>query len=268
MLGRVRFVGTAVLAALALALLLPFHLVAVAIGGRTTMRVAQIWQRFVCFLMGVRVTVSGAPAAERPLLLLANHTSWLDIPVLASVAPVSFVAKQEIAGWPVIGFLAKAQRSVFIDRDRRNAVGAQADAMAGRLSRGDAIVLFAEGTSSDGNHVLPFRSALVGAAQRAIEGDGAATVQPVAVSYRRMHGLPLGRQHRPLVAWYGGADLLPHLRRVLSEGGIDVHVAFGRPKLVSAADDRKAVAQAAGAFVRRAVPALNAGREPPTIEPP
>ena len=260
MLGTVRFVGTAVLALGALVLLLPFHVVAVAIGGRATMRVAQVWQRFVCFLMGVRVTVSGALAPERPLLLLANHTSWLDISVLASVAPVSFVAKKEIAKWPVIGFLAKAQRSVFIDRDRRNAVGAQADAMAGRLLRGDAIVLFAEGTSSDGNHVLPFRSALVGAAQRAIEGDRAATVQPVAISYQRMHGLPLGRQHRPLVAWYGGADLLPHLKRVLSEGGVDVHVAFGPAQRVSANDDRKRVARAAGDFVRRLVPILNAGR--------
>ena len=99
--------------------------------------------------------------------------------------------------------------------------------MAGRLSKGDIIVLFAEGTSSDGNKVLPFRSALVGAAQRAIEDGGAATVQPVAIAYRKMLGLPLGRQHRPLVAWYGGTDLLPHLKRVLSEGGIDVHVVFG-----------------------------------------
>jgi 1-acyl-sn-glycerol-3-phosphate acyltransferase len=261
MLGLIRFYGTAALAALALLVLLPFHLVAVAIGGRSAMRVAQVWQRFVCVMIGVRVTVSGRPAADRPLLLLANHTSWLDIPVLASVAPVSFVAKHEIANWPVIGFLAKAQRSVFIDRGRRNSVGAQAAEMAGRLSRGDAIVLFAEGTSSDGNQVLPFRSALVGAAQRAIEGDGAATVQPVAIAYQRMHGLPLGRQHRPLVAWYGAADLLPHLKRVLSEGGIDVHVAFGPAHRLSVNDDRKAVAQAAGSYVRRLVPALNAGRE-------
>jgi 1-acyl-sn-glycerol-3-phosphate acyltransferase len=260
MLGAIRFIGTAVLASLALFVLLPFHLAAVWIGGRSAMRVAQIWQRFVCFLMGVRITVTGAPSDDRPLLLLANHTSWLDIPVLASVAPVSFVAKQEIANWPVVGFLAKAQRSVFIDRDRRNAVGAQADAMAGRLSKGDAIVLFAEGTSSDGNHVLPFRSALVGAAQRAIEGGGSATVQPVALAYARMHGLPLGRQHRPLVAWYGGADLLPHLKRVLSEGGVDVHVAFGPAHRLAAGDDRKAAAASAGAFVRRLVPALNAGR--------
>jgi 1-acyl-sn-glycerol-3-phosphate acyltransferase len=80
-----------------------------------------------------------------------------------------------------------------------------------------------------------------------------------------MLGLPLGRQHRPLVAWYGGADLLPHLRRVLSEGGIDVHVVFGPARRFGARDDRKAVAQEAGAFVRRLVTMMNAGRTPAEI---
>jgi lyso-ornithine lipid O-acyltransferase len=265
MLARIRFVGTVALAALALMLLLPFHLVAVKLAGRSTMKVAQLWQRFVCFLIGIRITVTGAPAEDRPLLLLSNHNSWLDIPILASVAPVSFVAKREVAGWPVVGFLAKAQRSVFVDRTRRQATGAHADEVAGRLSKGDIIVLFAEGTSSDGNKVLPFRSALVGAAQMAIESGGVATVQPVAIAYQKMLGLPLGRQHRPLVAWYGGTDLLPHLKRVLSEGGIDVHVVFGPARRLSAHDDRKAATLEAGEMVRRLVAALNAGRAPAEV---
>lgn len=262
MIGRFRFMTIAALAALGLAVLLPFHLLAVSLGGRATMRVAQLWQRFVCRLMGMRITVTGAPSQDRPLLLLSNHSSWIDIPVLASVAPVSFIAKKEVAGWPLVGFLARAQRSVFVDRQRRHATGAHADEVAGRLSKGDIIVLFAEGTASDGNKVLPFRSALLGAAQRAIEDGGAATVQPVAIAYQRMLGLPLGRQHRPLVAWYGGTALLPHLRRVLSEGGIDVHVAFGPPRRLGAREDRKAVAREAGEFVRRAVAQINSGRAP------
>lgn len=262
MLGRVRFYGTIVLAALALALLLPFHLIAVARGGRSAMVVARLWQRFVCVLMGLRVTVTGAPAPDRPLLLLANHTSWLDIPVLAGVAPVSFIAKKEVATWPIVGFLARAQRSVFVDRGRRQATGAHAIEVAGRLSKGDIMVLFAEGTSSDGNKVLPFRSALVGAAQKAIGADGLATVQPVAIAYPRMLGIPLGRRHRPRVAWYGGTDLLPHLKRVLSEGGIDVHVVFGAARAMTMRDDRKAITQEAGHTVRRLVAALNAGRAP------
>jgi 1-acyl-sn-glycerol-3-phosphate acyltransferase len=262
MLAKIRFYGTVLLAAFALVILLPFHLVAAKFGGRSGMKVAQLWQRFVCFLIGIRVTVTGAPSDDRPLLLLSNHNSWLDIPILAGVAPVSFIAKKEVAGWPVVGFLAKAQRSVFVDRTRRQATGAHADEVASRLSKGDIMVLFAEGTSSDGNKVLPFRSALVGAAQMAIGDGGAATVQPVAIAYQKMLGIPLGRQHRPLVAWYGGTDLLPHLKRVLSEGGIDVNVVFGPARRLSARDDRKAATLEAGEMVRCTVAALNGGRSP------
>lgn len=265
MLASIRFAGTVLAAAFALLILLPFHLVALAVGGRHSMIVAQLWQRFACRLMGIRISVTGAPAAGRPLLLLSNHTSWLDIPVLAGVAPVSFVAKSEVASWPVINWLARAQRTVFVDRKSRHATGAQADAVAGRLAKGEIMVLFAEGTSSDGNAVLPFRSALVGAAQRSIADGGAATVQPVAIAYRRMHGLPLGRQHRSLVAWYGGTELLPHLRRVLSEGGIDVAVVFGPAQTLRAGGDRKTATREAGELVRRLVAALNAGRPPATI---
>jgi len=265
LLAQIRLYSTLLLAALALIVLLPFHFIALYISGRSPMRVAQLWQRFVCFLIGVRVTVTGAPAEGRPLLLLSNHTSWLDIPILAGVAPVSFVAKKEVATWPVVGFLARTQRSVFVDRNRRNATGAHADEIAGRLSKGDILVLFAEGTSSDGNKVLPFRSALVGAAQKAIADGGTATIQPVAITYRRMLGLPLGRQHKPLVAWYGGADLVPHLKRVLSEGGIDVEIVFGPARTLTAGDDRKAATQEAGELVRKLVAALNGGRDPKVV---
>lgn len=265
MLGRMRLAATAVLAAAALVLLLPFHLIGMAVGGRAASVVTVFWHRFALTLMGVRVVVTGAPDAGRPLLLLANHVSWLDIPVLASLAPLSFVAKNEVAGWPVFGWLARLQRSVFVDRERRRATGEQADELAGRLSAGDIVVLFAEGTSSDGNRVLPFRSALVGAAQRAAAGGGEAVVQPVAIAYPRMLGLPVGRRHRPRIAWYGGMDLLPHLRHVLSLGGIDVHIVFGPAWRLAPGTDRKRVSAAAGAFVRRTVAALNAGRTPEEV---
>jgi 1-acyl-sn-glycerol-3-phosphate acyltransferase len=261
MLGRMRLAATAVLTAAALIVLVPFHLAGMAIGGRAAGALTVPWHRFALKLMGVRVTVTGTPDAGRPLLLLSNHVSWLDIPVLASLGPVSFVAKKEVATWPLFGWLARLQRSVFVDRERRRATGDQADELAGRLSAGDIVVLFAEGTSSDGNRVLPFRSALVGAAQRAA-GGGEAAVQPVAIAYPRMLGLPIGRRHRPRIAWYGGMDLLPHLGNVLSLGGIDVHVVFGPAWRLGPGTDRKRVTAAAGDFARRTVAALNAGYPP------
>ncbi|HEX2257597.1 MAG TPA: lysophospholipid acyltransferase family protein [Afifellaceae bacterium] len=265
MIERLRFAVTAVLAAFAFILVLPFHLIGLAIGGRAAGLVPVAWHRFVTLLLGVRVVVTGQPAGERPLLLLSNHMSWLDITVLGSITPLSFIAKSEVAAWPVFGWLAKLQRSVFIDRQRRHATGATADLVAERLSQGDVIVLFAEGTSSDGNRVLPFRSALVGAAQRTLVNGGSAWVQPVAIAYVRMLGLPMGRQHRPQVAWYGGADLLPHLKRLMGKGAVDVHVVFGPARRLESGADRKKLAEENGALVRRLVAGLNAGHAPEAL---
>jgi len=262
MIGTVRLSITILLATLSLLALLPFHFIAIAIGGSNAGAVAMRWHRFALFLMGVRVSVRGTLAPGRPLLLLSNHMSWLDIPVLASRVPLSFIAKKEVASWPVIGWLAKLQRSVFVDRQRRHRTAQVADQVAGRLARGDIIVLFAEGTSSDGNTVLPFRSALIGAAHKALDGEESATVQPVALAYTRVQGLPLGRQHRTKVAWFGDMDLAPHLKAVLANGAIDVEVVFGPPHDLTLQTDRKAVAVEAGAFVKKTVARLNTGHDP------
>ncbi len=262
MIGAVRLSVTILLATLSLLALLPFHFIAITIGGPNAGAVTMRWHRFVLFLMGVRVRVRGAPAPGRPLLLLSNHMSWLDIPVLASRMPLSFIAKQEVAGWPVIGWLAKLQRTIFVDRQRRHRTGQVADQVAGRLARGDVIVLFAEGTSSDGNTVLPFRSALIGSAHRAIDGEESATVQPVALAYTHVYGLPLGRQHRAKVAWFGDMDLAPHLKAVLASGAIDVEVVFGPPHDLAPHSDRKDIAAQAGVFVKKTVARLNAGHDP------
>ena len=121
------------------------------------------YHRLVCRLLGVRVHCEGRLAREGGVLIVANHISWLDIPVLSTVAPLSFVAKSEVATWPFVGLLARLQRSVFVERARRMQVRETASEMMARLDAGDNVVLFAEGTSSDGNRVLSFMSSLFGA---------------------------------------------------------------------------------------------------------
>ena len=149
------------------------------------------------------------------VILTANHTGWIDIPVLSAVTPVSFVAKQEVNLWPFFGTLARLQRTVFVRRERSKALEDR-DNIRRRLSDGDALVLFPEGTSGDGNRVLPFKSSLLSAAELALgEGvEGAARhapVQPVSVTYVGLHGVPMGRENRPLIAWYGDMELVSHL---------------------------------------------------------
>lgn len=227
-----------------------------------------LYHRFLCALMGVRIRTHGTPATARPLLLAANHVSWLDIIVLGALGPTSFVAKQEVATWPVFGWLARLQRTVFVDRERRTRTGHSNRELARRLAEGDVITLFAEGTSTDGNDVKPFKSALLGAVhESAKEGRHRPLlcVQPVAIAYTRLNGIPMGRQHRTAVAWFGDLELAPHLWRMLRLGTIDVEVAFGEPSLLYSPAERKPVAATCEGWVRRTALALNAGR---SLSPP
>jgi 1-acyl-sn-glycerol-3-phosphate acyltransferase len=191
------------------------------------------------------------------VLLTANHTGWIDIPVLSAVAPVSFVAKQEVNRWPFFGTLARLQRTVFVRRERSKALEDR-DNIRRRLSDGDALVLFPEGTSGDGNRVLPFKSSLLSAAELAV-GEGAhgavrhAPVQPVSVTYVGLHGVPMGRENRPLIAWYGDMDLVSHLWEALGAGPVDVVVELHPPLTIDETGGRKELAAAAEAAVRGGV---------------
>jgi lyso-ornithine lipid O-acyltransferase len=212
------------------------------------------FHRCVLTLIGVKVAVNGGEARERPLLIVANHVSWLDIVVLGSLAPLSFIAKSEVAGWPVIGLFARLQRSIFIERERRHKTGEANAAIGARLKAGDAMLLFGEGTTGDGIHILPFRSALLGAAREALgEGAKSAFVQPLALRYTRRGGLPIGRGAMKEVAWIGDMDLAPHLMGVLSGPPIDVVVNWGEPLIYDATTDRKALTRKLEGDVRALV---------------
>ena len=220
--------------------------------------------RALCRLMGVRIETYGRPYKERGVLLAANHTSYFDMPVLAAVIPVSFVAKSEVAKWPFFGPLSKLVRTVFVERDRRSKVGEQRDRIRERLEEGGTIVLFPEGTSSDGNRVLTFKSSLLGSAEAMVKGtDGQmrrVVVQPVSVAYTRLHGMPMGRELRPFFAWYGDMDLVPHLWEAFCLGPIDVMVHYHPPMTVDQFPSRKELAVACEKLVAEGVAHALAGR--------
>jgi len=243
--------------------LLPFQWLAVRMKWPIRRRIPTLYHRLVCRILGIRITTMGRRIEEHPLLIVANHTSWLDICVITAVAPVVFVAKREVAAWPIFGLLARLQRSVFVDRARRHKTQDVNSEIARRLADGDPVLLFGEGTSSDGNRVLAFRTALIGSARDAIaEAEHAKRVwiQPLSVVYTAMLGLPLGRQSRCCVAWYGTASLLPHLRQLVARGAIDVTVSWGDPLAYDEFSDRKTVARRLEDDVRAMTVAALRGR--------
>lgn len=238
--------------------LLPVQLFAMRFRPKLAARVPMWWQRVAARLLGLKVRIEGAPATDRPLLLVSNHVSWVDIVTLGSLLPVSFIAKSEVGGWPVVKWLARLQRSVFIDRTRRTATASANSAIAARLAADEALVLFAEGTTGDGVAVLPFRSALVGAARDAGGVDTPILVQPVAIVYLGFQGLPIGRLRMSEIAWHGDMDLAPHLVGLIDIGAIDAVVAFGTPIVFGPDSDRKAVTARAEAEVRAMVRSVRA----------
>jgi 1-acyl-sn-glycerol-3-phosphate acyltransferase len=208
------------------------------------------YHRVVAWLFGIHIHVIGTPVTGEGVLMVANHTSWADIVIFSAVTPLSFVAKAEVAGWPFFGTLARLQRTVFVERARRSSTGEARDEIRERLLDGDTLLLFPEGTSHDGNTVLPFKSALLGAAEARLASGAHVKVQPISVAFTGLHGLPMGRENRPLFAWYGDMEMVPHLWEALLAGPLDVVVQFHEPLSLDRLD-RKTLARQAQDVVQQ-----------------
>jgi 1-acyl-sn-glycerol-3-phosphate acyltransferase len=243
--------------------LMPIQALLLVLHRRLSSMLPLAYHRLCCRIFGLEVAVTGTPSAAHPTLFVSNHMSYLDITVLGSVIRGSFVAKAEVARWPVFGWLAKLQRTVFVERTRAK-TAIQGTVMRNRLLAGDSLVLFPEGTSSDGNRTLRFKSGLLSVADVTIDGQPIA-VQPVSIAYAQLDGIPIGRAYRPYFAWYGDMILASHLWRMAGLGTVLVAVHFHPPTTVVACGSRKALAEAAHNAVARGVAALLAGR---AVDPP
>ncbi|MEM7441949.1 MAG: lysophospholipid acyltransferase family protein [Pseudomonadota bacterium] len=213
-------------------------------------------------MMGIDVKVRGRISREQPTLFVSNHVSYMDIPVLGSLIEGSFVAKTEVGTWPGFGTLARLQRTVFVNRGKRSSSAKQRDSMIDRLRDGDNLILFPEGTSSDGNRTLPFKSALFAVASMEID-DKPLTVQPITISCTHLDGIPLGRWLRPIYAWYGDMELPSHLWELAGVGKLRVQVQFHAPMTVRDIGSRKALANACWQKISLGLSAANAGRNLP-----
>jgi 1-acyl-sn-glycerol-3-phosphate acyltransferase len=213
-------------------------------------------------ISGLEIEVFGTPSRATPTLYVANHCSYFDIIVLGSLLDAAFVAKREVGTWPGIGFLARLAGTVFVERRARHS-RTQRDAMKAKLD-GDlqSLILFPEGTSSDGRSVLPFKSALFSVAEA---GGAALPVQPISLSYNGLDGLPMGRNWRCYFAWYGDMELADHLWMALGLGRAKVTVVFHPPVTMETLPSRKALADHCFTAVRRGVTQANAGRTPESL---
>ena len=204
--------------------------------------------RLMLAIIGVKVETSGEPAGSSPRFVVANHVSWTDILALASVMPLVFLAKKEVSGWPVLGFLARLQGTIFVERENRRAIPIVNAALGGVMRAGRDVVVFAEGTSSDGSTVLKFNAAHFAMLSDLQHRDDPLpfTLAPACIVYAvRSAGLSKPAD----VGWYGDMSFLPHLWSLMKRGDVVCRIAFGQP-VETAGLDRKALAAATEAAVR------------------
>lgn len=174
----------------------------------------QRWSRIVCQIIGLELRYTGHPPVAG--MVVSNHLSYLDILAYSALVPCVFVAKKEVATWPILGLFARMAGTIFVDRTQRLKVGEANLQIAEALRTGIVVILFAEGTSSDGRTVLPFRSSLLEPA-----ASSRCPLTPAAIGYTLDDGSVADE-----VCYWGDMTLLPHLLRLFTKRIVHARVAF------------------------------------------
>lgn len=215
--------------------------------GPASTRFPMLVHGVLCRLLGLRVEVRGQPVGSPRAVYLSNHLSYLDVPALGSFLRCRFVAKEEVNGWPMFGWLSRLQRTVFVSRNPRRAAEVSR-AIATAVSSGHRLVLFPEGTTSDGSRVLPFKSSLF--AVLADPGLAPLELQPVSIELLEVDGRKVRTGgDRDLYAYHGEMQLLPHLFAFMGGTGARVRISFHAPLQDFTGCSRKELAALAHASV-------------------
>ena len=217
-------------------IVLPFQLLALLTCLPLRISIPVLHHKLITKIIGLKIDRIGYISGDKKVLFVSNHLSYFDIIILGSLIPGRFIAKSEVANWPIFGFLSKITRTIFIRRDRK-ASNEQVRLIKEQLDRCEKLILFPEGTSSDGRRVLPFKSPLFDAAMLTNS-----IVQPITIRYTHLNGIPIGYSSRSLFGWYGDMDLLPHLWNALSLGIFTIEVVFHKPIRANQFSNRKKLA--------------------------
>ena len=177
-------------------------------------------------IFGIKVKVSGE-IDEKEILYVSNHVSYLDIFILGSITKGLFVAKSEIKSWPFINKIAALGRTIFVNRSKILSIKNQVNVLSSYLKKKENLILFPEGTSSDGSKVLPFKSSLFSLIE--LKEFREYKVQPISISYSKIDGMPVEKKFRPFFAWFGNMDLVSHAWKFLGLGLSEVNIKFHKP---------------------------------------
>lgn len=207
--------------------------------GRFAYIYPRAYHAFLCRLFGIRIIVEGDIETEGRVVYVGNHISYLDIEVIGSVLTGTFIAKKEVESWPILGILGKMQRTLYISRSPKDAQR-ETGVMLERLEENIPLIIFPEGTSSDGTNVLPFKTSFF-----EILLNRNVKIQPFTISVMEVDGKPVtSTAVRDQYTWYGDMTMEPHLWAFAKGRGAVVKVIFQKPVLSNEFNNRKALSAA------------------------
>jgi len=207
---------------------------------RSAYIIPQFWHKGMCVILGIKIEIVGTPIHDRQIIYISNHISYLDISIIGSYLKASFIAKDDIASWPVIGLLARLQQTAFISRSSSKAKKV-ANALEDMVKDGKSLILFPEGTSTNGTYMMPFKSSLFSIA---LPKDGAKVlspipIQPFIIELLETDGKPLTIESRDLYAWYADMVFAPHIWIFMKTKGAVIRLTFLDIITPTGSEDRK-----------------------------
>ena len=231
--------------------LLPIQVLLIIIRSKLRFFLPIVFHKFLLKILGVKVEIIGDPSNHKPLILVGNHSSYLDIIILGSVLPVCFVAKSEIKGWFLFGVLASLQNSIFIDRRNLKTLESLKN-VTKNLSTNFALIIFPEGTTNDGKRVLKFKTSLF----KIFEDDSTLGLQNFSLCYTHINSMPLDNRMRPNIAWYDEMSLIKHLKRLLSYSSVRAKLQF-HPIIIPNGIKRKVLSEVSREQVIKGINSLS-----------
>ena len=201
-----------------------------------SIHVPKLFHKLIVWFINIQIIKEGKILKQKKgFLFVSNHLSYLDVPVLGSLLSAKFVAKSEVSRWPIFGILARIGNTIFIKRLKKN-LFKEKDTIQKEIDSGFKVILFPEGTTSDGIRILNFKSSLFSSVEKQEY-----LIQPIVIKYEGINGLPLNRSLKPILAWYGDMGLKKHLLNVLKLFSITARVSFLNPIFSKDFEDRKSM---------------------------
>ena len=243
-LGKIKaIIRLILLALLSIAVMISQTIILSVYRGPASYLIPILWERGARRIFGVKIITVGKPVCDRQVIYMSNHLSYIDIPVLGSLVYGSFVARGDVRQWPIWGYLGSMQQTVYISRDPKH-IAREKPKLDKMIADGKNLIIFPEGTSSNGAGVLPFKSSFFSLAYD--DPNRKITIQPVTITVLEMDGKPAAHDQavRDIYAWYGEMDLMPHMWRLAQLKGGTVQVEFHAPHEAANYPDRKALCAA------------------------